>query len=146
MIGMGKVLGFVAAVAFFSVAGHGTSRAESAPTLPNWTPLGQVMVDKSGCPSCPTTFPTSRRHRRFGLTSDSFFPVSLSGRFDVSCSNGTNYNVLLQSSSRDGLFQVIPNLCVNFESKEVKLTITSVGLSPADSDRTVAVAVHASSW
>ncbi|WP_394837744.1 hypothetical protein LVJ94_12605 [Pendulispora rubella] len=141
-----KVAGFVGAVGFFLVAGHETSRAEGQPSLANWTALGRVLVTKEGCPSCPASFATSRRHRTFGLTSDSFYPVMLSGRFDVTCSNGTQYNMLLSSSQRSGLFQLVPNSCVDLETKEVKLTITSVGLNPKDSERNIEIGVHGTSW
>ncbi|HWL87067.1 MAG TPA: hypothetical protein VNO21_14770 [Polyangiaceae bacterium] len=141
---IGKVLGFAAAAALFSVVAPETSHAESAPTLANWTPLGTVLVDKSGCPSCPATFTSSARHRYFGLVSESLYPVTPSGQLDVTCSNGTRYNVFLRSSSRAGLFQVVPNSCIGFDVEEIKLTITSVALSAPDEDRTVALFVYGS--
>jgi hypothetical protein len=52
--------------------------------------------------------------------------------------------VFLNSPRRGGLFQVIPNSCVNLDSKEMKLTVTSVGLSPADAERTVALVAYGS--
>jgi len=141
-----KLAGVVGAFGLFLLAGHETSRAEGQPSLANWTAIGRVLVNKEGCSTCPATFATSRRHRTFGLTSDSFYPVMLSGRFDVTCSNGTQYNVLLQSSQRSGLFQTIANSCVDLETKDVKLTITSVGLTPKDSERSIEIGVHGTSW
>ncbi len=138
----GKVFAFLTAVAFFSVAGDETSHAENAPTLPNWTPLGRVLVDKGGCPSCPATFAVSGRHRFFGLVSESLYEVTPSGQIDVTCANDTRYNVFLQSAPRAGLFQIIPNSCPGWDTKEVKLTITSVNLSLPDQDRKVALFVY----
>ena len=134
-------------VALVMIAGHETSRAEGAtelPALPGWTALGQVQLDKTGCPSCPAVFATNRRHRGFALASDSPFAISQSGRVDVTCADGSSYNVFLHSTRRGGLFQVIPNACVNFDSKEMKLTVTSVGLSPPDAGRTVALVAYGS--
>lgn len=102
-----------------------------------WAPLGKVTVDKNGCASCPATFPTPQRHRAFGIDSDSPFAVGLNGRFDVTCADGNTYDVPLRSATRGGLFQVLPNQCVNLDVKEIKLTITSVSLSPPDAERTI---------
>ena len=114
-----------------------------APALPGWQPLGEVRLDRNGCAGCPAVIAMNQPHRRFGLASDSPSPVTLSGRIDVSCANGTTYNTLLQSPRRGGLFQIVPNACVNLEAKEIKLTITSVVLSPQDQDRTVGLYVYA---
>jgi hypothetical protein len=132
------------ALALSSLAGDGRSQTESPPALANWTPLGQVFIDKSGCASCPATFATSRRHRAFGVASDSPFPVSLAGRIDVICEEGTTYSAYLRSPLSDGLFQIVPNACVNLESKEIQLTVTFVGLAPPDAARKVALIVYGS--
>lgn len=139
-----KLVGAVATVALFTVVGHDTSRADSTPTLPGWMALGQVTLDKTGCSSCPAVITTSRRHRGFGLASDTPFALTQTGRVDVTCADGWSYHVFLQSPRRGGLFQVIPNSCVNLDSKEIKLTITSVGLSPPDAERTVSLITYGS--
>lgn len=127
-----------------SVARPSTSRADTAPSLPGFATLGQVLVDKTGCTSCPLVLPTDKRHRAFALASDSPFPVTLSGRVDVTCGNGATYHVFLQSPHRGGPFQLLPNSCVNLETKDVTVTVTSVGLSPADAERKVAVIAYGS--
>lgn len=134
-------LGVVVAVALFSSTGDDASHAQGAP-LPGWAPIGQVQLDKSGCASCPATFSIPSRHRSFGLATDSPFPVTLSGRIDVTCANGSTYDVLLRSSPRAGIFQVVPSSCVNLDTKEIKLTVTSLSLSPADENRTVVLTVY----
>lgn len=101
------------------------------------TSLGQVSLDKSGCASCPATFATPSRYPTFALASDTPFPINLSGRIDVNCTDGSRYDVFLSSPMRGGVFQTIPNLCVNYDSKSLKLAITTVGLSDPDKDRTV---------
>jgi hypothetical protein len=134
-------------VVLVSVATHDTSHAESPPALPalpGFTGLGQVLVDKTGCASCPAVFVTSKRHRGFALASDTPFPISQSGRVDVTCTEGTTYHVFLYSPRHGGVFQLIPNSCVNFDSKEIKLTVTSVSLSPADAERSVALVAYGS--
>lgn len=141
---LSRVFGLLVAVVLFSLARPSTSRAESAPSLPGFAALGQVSVDKSGCASCPRVIATEQRHRAFALASDSPFPVSLSGRIDVTCGNGATYHVFLQSPRRGGPFQLVPNTCVNLETKEITLTVTSVGLAPADQERSVAVIAYGS--
>jgi len=131
-------------VTLLSVARPSIGRAETAPSLPGFSALGQVVVDKNGCSSCPHVLPTDKRHRNFALASDSPFPVMLSGRLDVTCANGTSYQVFLQSPRRGGPFQIVPNACTNLESKELTLTITSVGLSPADAERTITLFAYGS--
>jgi hypothetical protein len=118
--------------------------AEAAPSLPGFATLGQVSVDKTGCASCPATIATSKRHRAFALASDSPFPVVLSGRVEVTCGDGTTYHLFLQSPHRGGPFQVVRNSCANLDSKEITLTVTSVGLSPADAERTVDLIAYGS--
>lgn len=120
------------------------SRAESAPSLPGYATLGQVSVDKSGCSSCPLVLTTTKRHRTFALASDSPFPVSLSGALEVTCDDGATYQFPLRSPHRGGPFQIVPNTCANLASKEVKLTVTSVGLSPADAERSIGLIVYGS--
>jgi hypothetical protein len=139
-----RPVGFAAAVFlfFFSLAREDPSHAQVVPS--GWAALGQVRLEKNACSSCPATFPTVNRHRNIGLSSDSPYPVSLSGRVDIKCADGTSYNVLLRSAARGGLFQVIRNSCVNLDAKEVGLTITSVSLSPPDADRTVTLSVYGS--
>lgn len=107
-----------------------------------WTPLGQVSIDKNGCASCPGTFPTTARNRTFGIGTDTPYAISLSGRIDVTCADNTTYNVALRSSVRGGIFQVIPNTCVNLDARSIALAVTSVGLSPPDAERTVALTVY----
>lgn len=139
-----KLVAVGVALALSTLVGDARSQPQSLPALANWTPLGQVVVDKSGCASCPATFATKRRHRNIGLASDSPFPVSLTGRIDVSCTDGTTYNVYLRSPLREGLFQVVPNTCANLDSKEVQLTVTSIDLSPPDAERSVALIAYGS--
>jgi hypothetical protein len=138
------VLGLAITVMLVSFARPSPSQAETAPSLPGFAMLGQVAVDKSGCPSCPRVIATDDRHRTFALASNSPFPVMLSGRLDVTCTNGATYHVFLQSPRRGGPFQVVPNTCVNLETKEITLTVTSVGLAPADSERTVTLIAYGS--
>ena len=139
-----KILFAIAAAATLTIADQRTSRAESAPALPGFASLGQVLLDKDGCASCPVVFATSRRHRAFAFASDSPFPVNQSGRIEVTCANGSTYHVFLHSPLRSGLFQVVSNDCVNLDAKQVTLTITSVSLSPQDAERTVALLAYAS--
>ena len=134
----------MAVVVLLSLTRPSTSRAESAPSLPGFAPLAQVVVDKDGCSSCPLVIKTNKRHRVFALASDSPFPVTLSGRVDVTCANGVSYHVFLQSPNRGGPFQLVPNSCVNLDSKEVTMTVTSVSLAPADAERTVTVFAYGS--
>lgn len=136
-----RVLGLVAIVGLV-VVGYETPGEAQLPPIPSWAPIGQVRVDKDGCSSCPATFGTTIRHRGFALSTDSLYPISLTGRVDITCGNGTSYNVLLNSIARGGVFQVIPTSCVNFDVKELKLTITSVGLSPPDMDRSSLLTVY----
>jgi hypothetical protein len=131
----------VATVALFSLTGDEPSHAQVVVPA-GWTALGQVTLDKSGCASCPATFPTTNRHRSFGLASDTPYPLNLSGRIDVTCADGTTYEVLLKSSGRGGLFQIVPNTCVNFDAKQIGVTTTTVSLSPPDADRKVNVTVY----
>lgn len=137
-------LGLFAIVALFSIAQPRTSRADAAPSLPGFASLGQVVVDKDGCASCPLVITTEKRHRAFALASDSPFPVHLTGRVDVVCANGSTYHVFLSSPRGGGPFQLVRNDCVNLETKDVTLTVTSVGLSPADAERKVAVIAYGS--
>ena len=139
-----RALGLVAVVMLLSLARPSTSRAETAPSLPGFATLGQVVIDKTGCPSCPATIATNKRHRTFALASDSPFPVVLSGRLEVTCTNGTTYHVFLQSPRRGGPFQVVPNACTNLDTKEITLTVTSAGLAPADAERTVGLIAYGS--
>jgi hypothetical protein len=136
---------FLFVLTLLTLARPGRSRAaESAPSLPGFSTLGQVSVDKTGCPSCPAVITTDKRHRTFALASDSPFPVVLSGRVDVKCADGASYHVFLHSPHRGGPFQVVANSCVNLDSKEITLTVTSVGLAPADAERTVALIAYGS--
>lgn len=141
---LARALGLLAVVVLLSIGRPRTGHAETAPSLPGFSPLGQVVVDKSGCPSCPVVITTEKRHRTFALASDSPFPVVLSGRVEVTCANGASYHVFLNSPRRGGPFQIVPNSCPNLESKEITLVVTSVGLSPADAERTVALIVYGS--
>lgn len=136
-----RVFGQLAIVALVLVGYDTPSEAQLAP-VPSWTPLGQVRLDKEGCASCPAALRTSIRHRGFALATDSIYPISLTGRVDVTCGNGASYNVFLSSPARGGVFQVIPSSCMNFDVKEVKLTITSVSLSPPDVDRSALLTVY----
>lgn len=141
---LARALGLLAVVVLLSVGRPRTSHAETAPSLPGFSTIGQVLVDKSGCPSCPAVLTTEKRHRTFALASDSPFPVVLSGRVDVTCANGASYHVFLSSPRRGGPFQIVPNTCPNLESKEITLTVSSVGLSPADAERSVALIAYGS--
>jgi hypothetical protein len=107
-----------------------------------WTPLGQVHLDKSGCTDCPGTFATPIRQRSFGLATDSPYAISLAGQVEVVCADGTTYLTLVRSATRGGLFQTIGNACANLDSKELRLTLTTVSLSPPDADRTVALTAY----
>lgn len=139
-----RALGLLAVVTLLSIARPATSRAESAPSLPGFSTLGQIVIDKTGCPSCPATIATDKRHRSFALASDSPFPVVLSGRLEVTCANGSTYHVFLQSPRRGGPFQVVANSCTNLDTKEITLTVTSVGLAPADAERTIGLIAYGS--
>jgi hypothetical protein len=139
-----KVPLVLGALALVSFAGQETSRADSAPAISGYSALGEVLLDKNGCSSCPAVYATSRRHRTFVLASDSPFPVHQVGRVDVTCANGSTYHVFLNSTVRAGPFQLVANNCVNLDSKEIKLTITSVGLAPQDAERTVTVFTYGS--
>jgi hypothetical protein len=135
------ILGLVAsgAVALTTVR---TNEPLAAPQLPyGWTAIGQVTLDKSGCLECPATFPTASRPVTIGLASDSPFPISLAGRLDVNCTDGSTYDVFLNSPLRNGVFQFVPNHCVNYESTSVSLSMTTVSLSPPDEDRSVVLTV-----
>lgn len=136
-----RVLGLVAIVVL-AVVGSETPSQAQLPPIPSWSPIGQVRIDKDGCSSCPASFGTSIRHRGFALATDSLYPISLTGRVDITCGNGATYNVFLNSPARGGVFQVIPTHCVNFDVKEVKLTITTVGLSPPDLDRSALLTIY----
>lgn len=140
----GRTVAAMALTTLASFALPETSRAEAPPSISGFSAIGQVSVDKTGCASCPAVFATSRRHRTFALASDSPFPMSPSGRFDVVCRDGSEYHVFLNSSPRGGPFQVIPNTCSNLDSKEIKISVTSVLLSPADQDRSVAIIAYGS--
>jgi hypothetical protein len=133
-------LGAVAVVSLVLGAAE-VSHAQSTPAPYGWTLLGQVVLDKNGCATCPAKFLTPSRYRVFGLASDSPFPISLSGRIDVRCTDGTSYDVVLDSPSSGGFFQLVPNSCVNLESKSLRLSTTSVSLSPPDVNRTVVLTV-----
>ncbi len=137
-----KVLGVGGALAMTTLAGEDTSRADSQPALAGYAGLGQVLIDKNGCSGCPAVFTTGRRYRAFALVSDTPFPINQTGRVDVTCGTGTSYHVFLQSSVKSGPFQLIPNNCVGLDSKEVKLTITSVSLSAQDAEKTVALMAY----
>lgn len=126
----------------FVLVGLASLAVPSGAQVPyGWTPIGKATVDKNGCASCPVTIPTPSRHRSFGIDSDSPFSVALVGRIDVTCADGNTYNMLLRSATKGGLFQIFPNSCVNLDSKEIKLSITSVSLSPPDAERTVTLTV-----
>lgn len=142
---LASALGLISVVVLVSIGRPRASHAETtAPSLPGFSALGQVLVDKSGCPSCPAVFPTEKRHRTFALASDSPFPVVLSGRAEITCTNGASYHVFLSSPRRGGPFQIVPNTCPNLESKEISISVTSVGLSPADAERSVALIAYGS--
>ena len=141
---LARALGVLAVVLSLSLARPRPSHAESAPSLPGFATLGQVLVDKSGCPSCPLVLATEKRHRVFAFASDSPFPVLLSGRVEVTCAGGASYHVFLSSPRGGGPFQIVPNTCPNLESKEITLVVTSVGLSPADAERKVALIAYGS--
>jgi hypothetical protein len=114
-----------------------------AQTVPGgWSRLGQVHLDKDGCKDCPASFATPTRQRTFGLATDSPFAVSLAGQVEVTCKDGTTYQALVRSATNGGLFQTIANTCTNFDSKELRLILTTVSLSPPDADRTVAIGVY----
>jgi len=139
-----KTFGVMAAVSLATLAVPNTSQADSQPAIAGYAGLGQVLIDKNGCASCPAVFTTGRRYRAFALVSDTPFPINQTGRVDVTCGTGTSYHVFLQSPLRSGPFQVIPNNCVNLDSKDVKLTITSVSLSAQDAEKTVALMAYGS--
>jgi len=127
------------AIAFSAV---GTNEPLVTPPLPyGWTAVGQVTLDRNGCAECPATFPTPDRSVAFGLASDSPFAISLAGRFDVICSDGSTYDVFLNSPTRRGVFQLVPNRCVNYESTSVTVSITTVSLSPPDENRSIVLTV-----
>lgn len=143
---LARALGLAApfALTVAAVAAPSPGRAESAPALPGYAPLGEVRLDKTGCPSCPVTFSTDRRHRTFALTNDSPFPVVLAGRVEVTCANGSTYHVLLGSPRGGGPFQVVQNACTNLDAKSVSVDVTSVGLAPPDAERKVTLTVYGS--
>jgi hypothetical protein len=103
-----------------------------------------VVIDKTGCPSCPSVVMTEKRHRTFALASDSPFPLVLSGRVEVTCADGGSYHLLLHSPRRGGPFQIVPNTCANLDSKQLTVTVTSVGLAPADAERKVSLILYGS--
>ena len=139
-----RLVGVAAAVTLTTFAVEDTSRADSQPAISGYAGLGQVLIDKNGCSSCPATFQTSRRYKGFALVSDTPYPINQTGRVDVTCEKGTSYHVFLQSSLRSGPFQLIPNNCIGNETKELKLTISSVSLSSQDADKTVALMAYGS--
>jgi hypothetical protein len=77
----------------------------------------------------------------FGLASDSPFAISLAGRFDVTCSDGSTYNVFLNSPTGLGVFQLVSNQCVNYESTSITLSMTTVSLPPPDESRSIVLTV-----
>jgi hypothetical protein len=107
-----------------------------------WTPLGSVALERNACTTCPAAFATPSRQRTFGLASDSPFPISLAGFIEVACADGSTYQVAVRSATRGGLFQTLPNSCVNLDSKEIRIALTTVALSPADADRRVTLTVY----
>lgn len=129
-------------VLLVALLGLEQGRAQVTQVPGGWTALGNVTLDKNGCTGCPATFPTAERWRAFGLGTDTPYAVALSGQAEVVCGDGTSYQVLIKPARRGGLFQVIGNSCVNFESKELRLALTSVSLSPPDADRTVTLTAY----
>jgi hypothetical protein len=107
-----------------------------------WTEVGHVVLDKSGCADCPATFSDESRPISFALTSDSPFPIDLAGRFDVHCADGSTYDEFLNSPRRRGIFQRVPNLCINYDSTSVTVSMTTVSLSPPDENRLVMLTVY----
>ena len=138
-----RLLG-MAAIALATFAIEDTSHADSQPAITGYAGLGQVFIDKNGCGSCPATFTTSRRYKGFALVSDTPYQINQTGRVDVTCEKCTSYHVFLQSTLRSGPFQLIPNNCIGNETKDIKLTITSVSLSAQDADKTVALMAYGS--
>ncbi len=124
------------------LSSHGRTEAQGGYAPSGWTPLGHIVLDKNGCESCKAMFPTPQRHLAFALTSDSPFAVSLSGRVDVECADLSSYNVLLGSPLRGGVFQLVANSCINYDSTKVRLTITNVGLSSPDKERGIVIAAY----
>lgn len=116
--------------------------AQIAPVPGGWSALGSVALDKNGCGDCPATFATPERQREFGLGTDTPYPVALSGHVEIVCANGSSYQVLVRPSRRGGLFQVVPSSCTNFDTKEIRVVLTSVSLSPPDAERTVTLTVY----
>src|SRR5688500_1408595 len=94
-----RVFGLVAIIGLI-VAGYETPSRAQLPPVPSWATVGQVRLDKDGCASCPAAFGTTIRHRGFALATDSIYPISLTGRVDVTCGNGTSYHVFLNSPAR----------------------------------------------
>lgn len=107
-----------------------------------WTPLGQVVLEKNACAACPATFATPTRQRTFGLATDTPYPISLTGQVEIACADGTSYQILVRPAQRGGLFQTIGNSCVNLDSKELRLSLGSISVSPPDADRPVTLTVY----
>jgi hypothetical protein len=110
---------------------------------PGFTPIAQARVNRRGCEHCPvvTQIPPNR-YPMFGLGTDSVNPISFTGRIDVNCVDGSNYNLYMRSPTQGGLFQLVPNLCVNFDAFSVKVDVQSASLSPPDVERTFTLTVY----
>ena len=132
----------VASGAVCVLVGVPADKQLAAPTPVGWTEVGHIVVDSAGCATCPATFPTESRPMAFALASDSPFPINLAGRFDVRCADGSKYNELLSSPSRMGIFQLVRNLCMNYESTSVTVSITTVTLSPPDANRRAGLTIY----
>jgi hypothetical protein len=117
--------------------------AQSPMSPPGFTPVAQTQINRRGCEHCPIVAQIPpNRYPMFGLGTDSVNPISFTGRIDVNCVDGSNYNIYMRSPTQGGLFQLIPNLCVNFDAFSVKVDVESAALSPPDVERTFTVTLY----
>ncbi len=120
------------------------SQVAQTPMSPaGFTPIAQAQINRRGCPHCPIVGQVPpNRYQYFALGTDSINPISFSGRIDVNCIDGSSYNLYMRSPTGVGLFELIPNLCVNFDVFSIKVDVTSAALSPPDVERTFTLTLY----
>jgi hypothetical protein len=138
---LGIALAFAVACAFTVTSDEVSQAQEVAPPI-GFTPISRTTFNRRGCATCPLIVNVPTRFQIFALGTDSAYPISLTGKVDVSCKDGSTYNVYMRSPTSAGLFQVIPNLCVNFDTFALKVSVDSASLSPQDVERTVTLTVY----
>jgi hypothetical protein len=126
-----------------SVAPEVKSEAQTPMAPPGFTPIAATHINRRGCEHCPLVVQIPpNRYPLFALGTDSVNPISFTGRIDVNCVDGSNYNIYMRSPTQGGLFQLVQNLCVNFDAFSVKVDVDSAALSPPDIERTFTVTVY----